>query len=60
MKDLMESKAFCNGVTVGIHLHQQQVKNACKNKEALNINGETYYVQSGRELMQEMINRICE
>lgn len=60
MKDLTESKAFYNGVAVGIQLHQQKVLEACKNKEPLRIDGELYYVQSGRERLKEMIEKICE
>lgn len=56
----MESKAFYNGVAVGIQLHQQKVIEACKNKEPLRIDGEVYYVQNGRERLKEMIEKICE
>lgn len=60
MRDLIESKAFYNGVAVGIQLQQQKVLEACKNKEPLRIDGELYYVQSGRERLKEMIEKICE
>jgi len=32
LKELMESEAFCNGVEVGINLHQQKVVMASKYK----------------------------
>ena len=56
----MESEAFCTGVAVGINLHQQKVVMASKRKEPLKIGDELYYVQNGRERLQEMIEKICE
>lgn len=60
MKDLLESEAFCTGVAVGINLHQQKVVTASERKEPLKIGDELYYVQNGRERLQEMIDKICE
>ena len=60
MDELMENEAFVNGITVGINLHQQKVINAHKRKEPLKIGDELFYFQSGRERLEEMLNRICE
>ena len=60
MDELMENEAFVNGITVGISLHQQKVINAHKRKEPLKIGDELFYLQSGRERLEEMLNRICE
>ncbi len=60
MDELMESEAFCCGVSVGINLHQQKVVNAAKEKTHLKIGDTLYYVQDGRERLQEMIEKICE
>lgn len=60
MDELMENEAFVNGITVGIDLHQQKVINAHKRKEPLKIGDELFYLQSGRERLEEMLNRICE
>ena len=60
MKELMESEAFCNGVAVGISLHQQKVVMASEHREPLQIDGELYYVQNGRERLQEMIEKVCK
>lgn len=59
LKELMESEAFCSGVAVGINLHQQKVVMASERKEPLKIGDELYYVQNGRERLQEMIDKIC-
>ena len=60
MKEMIESEAFCNGVAVGINLHQQKVAMASERKEPLKIGDELYYVQNGRERLQEMIEKICK
>ena len=57
---MIESEAFCNGVAVGINLHQQKVVMASESKEPLKIGDELYYVQNGRERLQEMIEKICK
>ena len=60
MKDLMESEVFCSGVVAGINLHQQKVVNAAENKEPVKIGDELYYVQNGRERLQEMLDKVCK
>ena len=56
-----EQKAdtFCLGMIVGINLYQQKVIVAQKYNKALRINGELYYVQSARERLQDMMDKIC-
>lgn len=60
LKELMESEAFCSGVAVGINLHQQKVVMASERKEPLKIGNELFYVQNGRERLQEMVEKICK
>ena len=55
-----EVNAFCNGIVVGINLYQQKVVTAQKNNEAIKIDGELYYIQSGKERLQEMIDKMCK
>ena len=57
---MIESEAFCTGVAVGINLHQQKVVMESERKEPLKIGDELYYVQNGRERLQEMIEKICK
>ena len=60
MKNLMESEVFCCGVATGINLHQQKVVNAAENREPVKIGDELYYVQNGRERLQEMLDKVCK
>lgn len=60
LKELSSSEVFCCGVAVGIGLYQNAVVSAQKRKEHLLIDGELYYVQSGRERLQEVIEKMCE
>lgn len=60
MSDLMENEAFCNGVAVGISIYQQKVITAHKRKEALRIGDTIYYLQDGRERLQEMVEKVCK
>lgn len=60
MDELMKNEAFCTGVAVGISLHQQKVIAAHRRKEPLVIGDELFYLQSGRERLEEVLNRICK
>lgn len=60
MEEILESQAFCNGVAVGINIYQQKVVMAQKNNEAIKIDGELYYVQSGKERLRDMIDKVCK
>lgn len=60
LKELMENEAFCLGVAVGISIIQQNIVKASQNKEPIKISDELYYVQSGRERLKEMIDKICK
>jgi hypothetical protein len=60
VKDLMENEAFCTGVAVGINIHQQKVITAHERKEPLKIGDEIYFLQTGRERLEEVLDRICE
>lgn len=59
MEEILESQAFCNGVAVGINIYQQKVVMAQKNNEAIKIDGELYYVLSGKERLRDMIDKVC-
>lgn len=60
MSDLMENEAFCTGVAVGVALHQERMVTAHKRKEPLIIGDDLYYLQSGRERLQEVLEKICK
>lgn len=60
MNDLVENEAFFYGMVAGISLYQQKVITAHERKEALRIGDTVYYLQDGRERLQEMMEKICE
>lgn len=55
-----EVNAFCNGMVVGINIYQQKVVTAQKNNEAIKIGGELYYIQTAKERLQDMVDKICK
>lgn len=58
MKKLIQ-KAFSSGVAVGIWLYQSVVITAHEKKKPLKIGEDFYYIQSGRERLAEMLDKIC-
>lgn len=56
----MEREEFCTGVAVGIALYQQKIVTAHKRKEHLKIGDTLYYVQDGRERLQEVMEKFCK
>ena len=61
MRELQESEAFCVGVAFGLDLYQQKVIAAHERGQSLLINEELFnYIQSGRERLQEAIDKICQ
>lgn len=58
MKNLIE-KAFCNGIAVGIALYQRMIISAHERRKPLQIGEELYYIQNGRERLQEVLEKIC-
>lgn len=58
LRKLIE-RAFCNGIAVGIALYQRMVVSAHERKRPLRIGEEFYYIQSGRERLQEVLEKIC-
>lgn len=59
LKELLESEAFCTGVAVGISLYEQKVVMAHEKKQHLKIGENLYYVQDGKERLQQVIEKIC-
>lgn len=60
MDELLENEAFCTGVAVGINLHQSKVIAAHKRKKPIKIGEELFYLQSGRERLEEVLEKICK
>lgn len=60
MKGLEENEVFSIGVATGISLYQNKVVTAHERKEAIIIGDNVYYIQSGRERLQEAIDKMCK
>lgn len=60
LEELEENEAFFTGLICGIKIFQQKIVMAHKRREHLMIDGNAYYVQSGRERLQEAIDKICK
>lgn len=58
MRKLFE-KAFCNGIAVGIVLYQRMIVSAYERKIPLKIGEDLYYIQNGREKLQEVLEKMC-
>ena len=59
MDELMENETFVNGVAAGINLHQQRMVAVHERKEPLIVGDTIYYLQDGRERLQEFLEKIC-
>lgn len=58
-KEIISNEEFANGIVVGINLHQQRVIAAHKRKEPIKVGDDIFYLQSGRERLQEVLDKIC-
>ena len=59
LNELMDNEAFYYGLICGIKIFQQKIITAHKRREHLMIDGNIYYIQTGRERLQEMLDKIC-
>lgn len=59
LRKLIE-RVFCHGVAVGIALYQRMIVSAHERKSAMKIGEDFYYIQSGRERLQEVLEKICK
>ncbi len=59
MENLSEHEDFVTGIAVGMNIYQQKVLTVYERKEFLKINGELYFIQSGSEILEQMLDKIC-
>lgn len=57
---MTENEVFCTGVAAGINLYQQKIVRSAERKEPVKIGDDLYYVQNGKDRLQEMIDVICK
>lgn len=60
MKELEENEVFSIGIATGISLYQNKVVTAHERKLPIIIGDNVYYIQTGRERLQEAIDKICK
>ena len=53
-----EVNTFYGGMVAGIKLYQKKVVLAHRNHEPIRIDGELYYIQSAKERLQDMIDKV--
>ena len=53
-----EVNAFYGGMVAGIKLYQKKVVLAHRNHEPIRIDGELYYIQSAKERLQDMVDKV--
>lgn len=58
-RGLVENEEFYTGIAVGVNLYQQKVVMAHEKKQPLKIGENLYYIQDGRERLQQIIEKIC-
>lgn len=58
MRKLIE-RAFCSGIAVGISLYQRVIVSAHEKNKPLKIDDNFFYIQSGRERLAEVLEKIC-
>ena len=58
MNGLMENEAFFTGIVAGINLYQSKIITAHERKEPIKIGDDLFYLQTGKERLTEMMNKI--
>lgn len=56
----MESEAFVTGIATGIALYQSKIIAAHERKEPIKLGDDLFYLQTGRERLTEMMNKILQ
>ena len=54
----MENEAFFTGIVAGINLYQNKLITAHDRKEPIKLGDDLFYLQSGKERLTEMMNKI--
>ena len=60
MDGLLKNETFATGIAVGVNLYEQKIITAHQRKEFLKIGENLYYIQDGRERLQEFLEKICK
>ena len=60
MDELMENEAFYIGMLAGINIYQRKIIMAHERKEYIKIGDSLYYLQDGRERLEQVLSEICK
>ena len=60
MDELMENEAFYIGMLAGINIYQRKIIMAHERKEHIKIGDSLYYLQDGRERLEQVLGEICK
>lgn len=59
MENLLQSEIFCKGVVAGINIYQQRIITSYNRKEPIKIADNLFYLQSGQDLLEQMMEELC-
>lgn len=59
LEDLLKSREFHIGLTMGIHICQGMILNAYERNEPLVIDNRQFYILTGDQALQQMIDTVC-
>ena len=59
MNELLKSKEFHIGLTMGINIVQQVILAAHERGEPLMIDSRPYYILDAEQLLQQMLDSVC-
>ena len=60
LNELLKSSEFHIGLTMGINICQRMILNAYERGEPLVIDDKPYYILSGAQALQQMIDTLCD
>lgn len=60
LENLLQSELFIKGLYLGIAICQQMILKAHERNEPLTVDGKSYYILGGQELLQQMLDAVCD
>lgn len=59
MENLLQNEQFTKGLLLGINICQQMILASHERNEPLIIDDSPYYILSGEQLLQQMLDAVC-
>ena len=60
MENLLKNELFIKGLSTGVNISQQMILKAHERNEPLIINNEQFYILNGDQILQQMIDVVCD